>query len=130
MVDNYIAAHSFLFPIGGSSHSGEVQISRGDIVSIYKDQMYKRADEWYVPVEVNQRSFNMNMEDLKHYCSEHALLTEIDIELQLNCLHFQIDKALDLADKKKFNEVSKQWIETKKLSGKLSDSNKTAEVSL
>jgi hypothetical protein len=130
MVERYIVAHSIEYPMGGSSHSGEVHISRGDIVSIYHDQTYKRAGEWYVPVEANQRSFNMNTDDLKHFCTQHVLLSEMDIELQLNVLHFQIDKALDLADKKKFNDVSRQWIEMKKFGRKLSDVKKTEKVSL
>jgi uncharacterized protein YpiB (UPF0302 family) len=134
MVDHYIAVQSFLYQIDCScpdkKHAGAVKINQEDIISVQNDQMIKRADVWYVSVKVNEHRFYMSCDDLNRCYTLGLVLSEMDVELQLNHLHYQIDKALDLSDKSKFNELSQKWVEAKQYSRKFASVKRPVELSV
>ncbi len=119
MLHHFVAVKSFLHKVDcfcpGSEHSELIKINPADLISISYERRFSMINGWYVQVEVNEFVFYMSIEDLEHYYLQGYLFSQIDLELRLNYLHYQINDSLDRGDESKFIEATQSWNEFKRL---------------
>ncbi|WHY67743.1 IDEAL domain-containing protein [Neobacillus sp. SuZ13] len=124
MIQYFIAKETFthqtdcFFP--GSIHATTLTINKMDIIEVPNEQSFTFNNSWYVLATINnQGHFYIALEDLDHYFYQGKLVTDFDLELNLNYLQFQIDLALEKRDEELFLNHTKKLIESSDLKVKL-----------
>ena len=124
MIQYFIAKETFTHQTDcfcpGSIHATTLTINKMDIIEVSNEQSFTFNNGWYVLAIINnQGHFYIALEDLDHYFYQGRLVTDFDLELNLNYLQFQIDLALEIRDEKLFLNHTKKLIESSDLKVKL-----------
>lgn len=124
MIQFFIATETFTHQIEcfcpGSIHATALTINKMDIIEVINHQSFAFNNGWYVLAILNSHGhFYIALEDLDHYFSLEKLVTDFDLALKLNYLHFQMDKALEARDEKLFLNHTKKLKESSDLKLKL-----------
>jgi len=124
MIQYFIAKETFTHHIDcfcpGSIHETTITINKMDIIQITNEQSFTFNNGWYILAIINnQGHFYIALEDLDHYFSLGMLVTDLDLELKLNYLQFQIDQALETRDRELFLTHTRELKESSDLMVKL-----------
>ncbi|UOQ83713.1 hypothetical protein [Gracilibacillus salinarum] len=135
MDQHFIAVQSFSHQIEcfcpGSIHTELLRIEEEDIIQLTDERKYIANHGWYVMIIVDDfYSFYIALADMEKYYMGGQILSQEDIELNVNYLQFQVDQSLDQHDEAKFKLVSQQLIESKERKMKLDNYMQTDEVTM
>jgi hypothetical protein len=113
MIGHYIAASEFEHPIHclcpGGGHTGLLSLQQGDIIEVINERKYTIAKGWHSLIHINKHWFvYISERDLEECCTKKQLLNSLDIDLELNYLHFKINEALDTGNKTDFHALTRQ----------------------
>ncbi|CAM4192560.1 IDEAL domain-containing protein [Lederbergia lenta] len=119
MIQHFIAKETFTHQIEcfcpGNIHSTTLTINKMDILEV-REQSFTFHNGWFVQAIINNHGcFYIALEDLDQYFYQGRLITTIDLELNLNYLQLQIDKALEKRDEELFLKSTKQLKESNAL---------------
>ncbi|MBS4207105.1 IDEAL domain-containing protein [Bacillus sp. FJAT-50079] len=112
MIQHFIAKETFTHQIEcfcpGNIHSTSLTINKMDILEV-REQSFTFNNGWYVQAIINNHGcFYIALEDLDQYFYQGKLMSVFDLELDLNYLQLQIDKALVKRDEELFLKSTKQ----------------------
>jgi hypothetical protein len=126
MYGPYIAVKTFEHQIEcfcpDGDHAVTLSINSGEIFEVTNKRTFRTANAWYYLVRFNdQCMFYMSLDDLEQYFMKEQLLSMLDIDLEINYLQFQINKALDTGDEAFFLNNSKKLKEVHVLKERLEE---------
>lgn len=125
MIQYCIAKETFTHQIEcfcpGSIHATTLTINKMDIIEVItNEQNFTYNNGWYVLAIINNHGhFYISLEDLEQYFELGKLVSDLDLDLKVNYLHFQIDQALEKRDEALFLNHTKILKESSDLKVKL-----------
>lgn len=107
MIERFIASETFTHQIDcfcpDRKHTDVLTIHKMDVIEITNDRKHHFDRGWYFLVVLNNQGYlYMALEDIERYFLQGRLATLLDLELKVNFLQSQIDRALDIGDKELF----------------------------
>ena len=97
-------------------HSDFFQFDSGDIIEVTRERKYVSGVGWYFLLIINNKySYYTSINDIEAYYEEQKICSLLDLELEINCISFQVDQALDMKKEQLFSRSAMELTKLKQL---------------